>query len=214
MPAPTARKHRTQAERRERTRELLLDATIECLVELGYARTTVQEICLRAGLSRGAQQHHFTTKAELMTSALEHLFKRLSDQILAATAELPSGPERIEAGIDLLWRAYSGTLSTAAVELWVAARTDPELRNTLLPVDRALGHATLEFYRELMGSSERSLRSDHASVDEARLDTLVLLTVNLVRGLALDAMIGGEERRRTALLAEWKKLVTDQFGRR
>ncbi|MFL6123300.1 TetR/AcrR family transcriptional regulator [Actinophytocola sp.] len=204
MASPTERKHRTQAERSERTRELLLDATIECLVELGYARTTVQEICQRAGLSRGAQQHHFTTKAELMTSALEHLFKRLAEEILTATAELPEGPERIEAGIDLLWRAYSGTLSTAAVELWVAARTDPELRRTLLPVDRALGHATLEFYRSLMDTE----------VDDDRLKTLVLLTVNLVRGLALDAMIGGEERRRAALLDEWKTLVASQFGRR
>lgn len=201
MTTPTARKHRTQAERSERTRELLLDATIECLVELGYARTTVQEICQRAGLSRGAQQHHFTTKAELMTSALEHLFKRLSDEILTATAELPPGQERIEAGIDLLWRAYSGTLSTAAVELWVAARTDPELRRTLLPVDRALGHATLEFYRQIMG----------AEVDDGGLKTLVLLTVNLVRGLALDAMIGGDEGRRTTLLTEWKALVTRHF---
>lgn len=202
MATPTAssvRKHRTQAERSERTRELLLDATVECLVELGYARTTVQEICLRAGLSRGAQQHHFTTKAELMTSALEHLFKRLADEILAGTTELPAGPERIAAGIDMLWRAYSGTLSTAAVELWVAARTDPELRRTLLPVDRALGHATLEFYRSIMAG------------DEDRVKTMVLLTVNLVRGLALDAMIGGDERRRAALLDEWKALVAKQF---
>src|SRR4030081_3192822 len=61
---PAVKRHRTQAERSEHTRELLLDATIDCLVEVGYARTTVHEICLRAGLSRGAQQHHFTTKAE------------------------------------------------------------------------------------------------------------------------------------------------------
>jgi AcrR family transcriptional regulator len=202
MATPTARKHRTQAERSERTRELLLDATVECLDELGYAHTTVQEICQRAGLSRGAQQHHFTTKAELMTSALEHLFARLSAQILNATAELPPGPERIEVGIDQLWAAYSGTLSTAAVELWVAARTDPELRKSLLPVDRALGHATLQFYREILGRD----------VDEQRTETLLLLTVNLIRGLALDAMIGGDAGRRTALLTEWKSLVLDQFG--
>jgi AcrR family transcriptional regulator len=202
MATPTARKHRTQAERSERTRELLLDATVECLVELGYAHTTVQEICQRAGLSRGAQQHHFTTKAELMTSALEHLFARLSAQILNATAELPPGPERIEVGIDQLWAAYSGTLSTAAVELWVAARTDPELRKSLLPVDRALGHATLEFYRQIVGRD----------VDEQRAETLLLLTVNLIRGLALDAMIGGDATRRTALLTEWKALVLKEFG--
>jgi AcrR family transcriptional regulator len=203
MATSTARKHRTQAERSERTRELLLDATVECLVELGYAHTTVQEICQRAGLSRGAQQHHFTTKAELMTSALEHLFGRLSSQILAATAQLPSGQERLDQGIDLLWEAYSGTLSTAAVELWVAARTDAELRRSLLPVDRALGHATLQFYREIVGTD----------IEERQLETLLLLTVNLVRGLALDAMIGGDERRRAALLAEWKTLVLEQYGR-
>ncbi len=202
MATPTARKHRTQAERSERTRELLLDATIECLVELGYAHTTVQEVCQRAGLSRGAQQHHFTTKAELMTSALEHLFARLSSQIIAATGQLPPGPERLDQGIDLLWAAYSGTLSTAAVELWVAARTDAELRRSLLPVDRALGHATLEFYRHMVG----------ADVAEKQLETLLLLTVNLVRGLALDAMIGGDAARRTALLAEWKRLVLAQYA--
>lgn len=201
MATSTARKHRTQAERSERTRELLLDATVDCLVELGYAHTTVQEICQRAGLSRGAQQHHFTTKAELMTSALEHLFARLSAQILSTTAELPPGPERIEVGIDQLWAAYSGTLSTAAVELWVAARTDPELRRSLLPVDRALGHATLQFYRHIVGQD----------IDEKRAETLLLLTVNLIRGLALDAMIGGDATRRTTLLTEWKALVRDQF---
>lgn len=202
MAGTTTRKHRTQAERSERTRELLLDATVECLVELGYAHTTVHEICQRAGLSRGAQQHHFTTKAELMTSALEHLFARLSAQILNATADLPPGQERIEMGIDQLWEAYSGTLSTAAVELWVAARTDPELRRSLLPVDRALGHATLQFYRQTIGTD----------TDEHHTETLLLLTVNLIRGLALDAMIGGDEHRRTSLLAEWKSLMLAEFA--
>jgi AcrR family transcriptional regulator len=163
----------------------------------------VHEICRRAGLSRGAQQHHFTTKAELMTAALVHLFARLGEQILAATSDLPPGAERLDEGIDLLWQAYSGTLSTAAVELWVAARTDDELRRNLLPVDRELGHQTLEFYRRIAGPD----------VDESRLQTLLLLTVNLFRGLALDAMIGGDSARRSALLAEWKDLVlTRGFG--
>src|SRR4051794_19996238 len=109
MTAPPTR-HRTQAERSERTRELLLDATIACLVELGYARTTVHEICRRAGLSRGAQQHHFTTKADLMTSALEHLFKRLGEEI---ESSLPPGPARLETGIDLLWRGGARPPSAA-----------------------------------------------------------------------------------------------------
>ncbi|GGS37433.1 MULTISPECIES: TetR/AcrR family transcriptional regulator [Actinokineospora] len=194
------RTHRTQQERSEQTREALLDATIECLVSLGYARTTVQEICARAGVSRGAQQHHFTTKAELMTAALQHLFGRLITQVTASAKELPPGPERISHGIDLLWEAYSGTLSTAAVELWVAARTDAELRESLRPVDRALGHATLSLYREAAGD-----------LPEAEVETLLLLSVNLVRGLALDAMMGGDEARRVRLLEEWKATVLERY---
>jgi AcrR family transcriptional regulator len=200
---PAVKRHRTQAERSEHTRELLLDATIDCLVEVGYARTTVHEICLRAGLSRGAQQHHFTTKAELMASALQHLFARLSQEVLASAEQLPPGPERITTGIDLLWRAYSGTLSTAAMELWVAARTDPELRRVLLPVDRGLGHATLEFYRQAAGDD----------LDEKLFEKLLLLSVNLTRGLALDAMLGGAADRRTALRAEWKASVLEPYRR-
>lgn len=201
MASPTVRRHRTQAERSEHTRELLLDATIECLVELGYARTTVHEICLRAGLSRGAQQHHFTTKAELMASAMQHLFARLSQEMITSAERLPRGPERLTKGIDLLWQAYSGTLSTAAMELWVAARTDPELREVLLPVDRVLGHTTLEFYRRAVGDD----------VDEQHVERLLLLTVNVIRGLALDAMMGGDPKRRTALLDEWKRVVVGQY---
>lgn len=136
--------HRTQAQRREQTRTALLDATIDCLVDLGYARTSVQEICARAGVSKGAVQHHFTAKAELMAAAVEHLTNRLRSQLAASLDRLPSGGTGVAAAIDLLWTGYSGTLSTAVTELWVAARTDPELRAAIRPVDRALGRATLE----------------------------------------------------------------------
>lgn len=195
---------RTQRERSDATRERLLDATITCLVELGYANTTVQRICARAGVSRGAQQHHFSSKADLMARALEHLFGRLTAEISEAPGGLPSGPDRVAALIDLLWRSYSGTLSTAAMELWVAARTDPELRAALLPVDRALGHTTLELYRDVIRK-----RSATGEAPARQVDTMLLLTVNLTRGLALDAMIGGDPDRRERLLSAWKAMVAE-----
>ena len=193
-----ARTHLTQAERSERTRVLLFEATIECLLDLGYAGTSVNEICRRAGLSRGAQQHHFATKGELMAHALEYLVTKLTNQVTDAIHELAGDPDRVAKGIDLLWQTFSGTLSTAAMELWVAARTDPELRGALLPVDRALGRATVDLYRNV------AWRDAPAE----RLDTLYWLTVNLTRGLAMDAMIGGDETRRNHLLDEWKRIAT------
>ncbi|MCR3718487.1 MULTISPECIES: TetR/AcrR family transcriptional regulator [Prauserella salsuginis group] len=197
----SARAHRTQAERRAQTRAALLDATIECLVELGYPRTSMQEICARAGVSKGAFQHHFASKSDLMASAVEHLTTRLQRRRAPEAKELPEGPDRIAAAIDLLWDSYSGTLATAAMELWIAARTDPELRSAIRPVDRALGRSTLELLTGLSGH-----------LPEERMQTLFWLTVNLTRGLALDAELGGDPRRREQLLAEWKRIATLHFG--
>lgn len=190
------RRHRTQAERSERTRNALLDATVECLIELGYARTSVHEICARAGVSKGAQQHHFSTKAELMATAVEHLTTRIQADIAAAAGDLGDPPELVEHGVDLIWQGFAGTLSAAVMELWVAARTDPELAVAIKPVDRALGRSTLELFRSLA-----------PGVPQHTLDTLYWLTVNLIRGLALDAQLGGDASRRTQLLNEWKRIA-------
>jgi AcrR family transcriptional regulator len=122
---------RTQAERSATTRAQLLDATIECLFELGYVRTTTSEIAERAGLSRGAQLHHFPTKAELVTTAVEHLFARRHGEFVAAIARLPAGADRASAAIDLLWSMVSGPTFYAWLELAVAARTDPELKRSV-----------------------------------------------------------------------------------
>ncbi|WP_414937397.1 TetR/AcrR family transcriptional regulator [Amycolatopsis sp. cmx-11-51] len=191
-----SRTHRTQAERREQTRTALLDATIDCLVDLGYARTSVQEICARAGVSKGAVQHHFSAKAELMAAAVEHLTERQRGQLAASISTLPGGASGVAAAIDLLWEGYSGTLSTAATELWVAARTDPELREAIRPVDRALGRSTLEHVTAIAGD-----------LPKERAEILFWLTVNLTRGLALDAELGGDPKRRRHLLDEWKRVA-------
>ena len=66
---------RIQDERSAETRKRLLDATVDCLFERGYAGTTTAEIAGRAGFSKGAQLHHFPTKEKLVISALEYLFE-------------------------------------------------------------------------------------------------------------------------------------------
>ncbi|HKS48600.1 MAG TPA: TetR/AcrR family transcriptional regulator [Amycolatopsis sp.] len=192
------RGHRTQAQRREQTRTALLDATIECLVELGYARTSMREICSRAGVSKGAVQHHFADKAALMAAAVEHLTTRRMAVLAESHDQAPDGTGTVAAAIDLLWSGYSGTLATAATELWVAARTDPALRAAIRPVDRALGRLAME----------RTIAVT-ADLPKDRAETLFWLTVNLTRGLALDAELGGAPARRKQLLEEWKRIATE-----
>ena len=143
------RERRTQAERSASTRARLLDATIECLHDLGYSRTSTPEIARRAGLSRGAQLHHFPTKAELVTHAVEHLFSRRREEFLDAFRTRTDGQEPAEAAIDILWSMVSGPTFYAWLELVVAARTDPELREPVAELTGRLVAIIEQTFREL-----------------------------------------------------------------
>jgi AcrR family transcriptional regulator len=135
---------RTQAERSAATVDALLDATIDCLVEDGYANTTTARVAERAGVSRGAHLHHFQTRSALVAAAVERLSERRAEQGLELADALPSGPERIGAGLDLIWSGYEHPFFQAAIDLWSAARTDPELRGHLVEVERTFDRQTLE----------------------------------------------------------------------
>src|SRR5690349_24160598 len=112
---------RTQQQRREETRRALLDAAVESLIEVGFARTTTLEVQRRAEVSRGALLHHFPSRAELLVAAVLQLFEAQRDVI---------GPEvlrarevgGIDGGIDVLWLSFNSPLAVAIDELWSAAR--------------------------------------------------------------------------------------------
>ena len=105
---------RSQAERSAATREALLDAAIECLIDEGYASTTTSAVAVRAGLSRGAHLHHFQTRTALVGAAVEQLATRWMGELREATATLPDGPDRTRAGLDLLWAHYASPMFQAA----------------------------------------------------------------------------------------------------
>src|SRR3954452_19615220 len=136
-PSAKQPRRRTQAERTASTRAALLDATIDCLVEDGYAGTTTTRIVERAGVSRGAQVHHFPTKAELVSEAVRHLAGKRIEEFLQTMPRLPRSEEkRVSRILDLIWEVHNGPLFEAAIELWVAARTDAELRASLTAVEQ------------------------------------------------------------------------------
>src|SRR5437660_5890437 len=110
-----ARARRSQAERSATTRQALLDATVACLVEDGYANTTTARVCERAGLSRGAHLHHFQTRQALLAAAMEHLASRRAERLLADAERLPAGRERLAESLDLLWEGYASPLYQAAL---------------------------------------------------------------------------------------------------
>lgn len=206
---PTATARRTQAERSDATRARLLDTTLDLLVEVGWARTTTQLVAERAGLSRGAQLHHFPTKAALVVSAVAHLAQKRADEVRAEATRRRRDAQQhhgVQLAVDLLADVFDGPLFLASLELWTAARTDGELREALLPLERQLGREIRVLCRELAG-----VEGERDDIDLA-LD----LTVELVRGLGMAALLdpAGADRRRRRLLAAWRNdvlplLVTD-----
>jgi AcrR family transcriptional regulator len=128
----TERERRSNAERREATRAALLDAAVDSLAEEGYANTTTRGIAERAGVTPGALHHYFPNKARLLGETRRHISAKIIVEIRGpgASAALPL-PQRAEAQMDRMWELYKGPLFQAAMELWVAARTDAELRGEL-----------------------------------------------------------------------------------
>ena len=190
-----ALRRRTQEERSAATRERLLDATLSCLAELGYARTTTTEIAERGGVSRGAQLHHFPTKAELVTEAIAHLFDRRDEEFRAAFAKLPADADRGAAAVDILWTMVSGPTFHAWLELAVAARTDPLLKPKLAELSTRFTENVTRTFRELFPRPAGAA---------PYWDVAPIFTFALLEGLALDAMVAPDNRDIDRVLEIWR----------
>jgi AcrR family transcriptional regulator len=181
---------RTQAQRTAATQAKVLDATVESLVELGYAKTTTQEVNRRAGVSRGALLHHFPTRESLVVAAVGHLVDRRMTEIL-------SRPRTGDEDISVIFEAFSGPLFDAALELWVAARTDAGLRDAMIPLEQKVSDALLTGSAELFGSRYTPEQ--------------IALSVELARGLAVSRILRTPAADRALvdhLLTAWKDMVT------
>lgn len=201
--SPPPPRRRTQAERREAARARILEATATCLLERGYQATTVSEVQARSGLARGTIQHHFPTRAELLVAAISHLVDARIDRFREEAARIDPGTDRLQTVIDLIWRDLTSPIFFAGVELWVAARTDPDLRASLVPEEKRLFAAMRSLYASTLGEP-------YASDD--RIETLVEFTVDLLTGLSMTTMLNGADGSREAVLRRWKRAVTVLIG--
>jgi AcrR family transcriptional regulator len=191
--APVTTVRVPQEERSRAMRARLMDATIECLVERGFGGTSSTLISERAGVSRGAQLHHFPTKNDLVVAAVEHLTEVRGAELAAAAAAVPRGPHRTRNVLRMLGDHFASPVFIAALELWVAARTDPTLLAAVSPLEQRVGRDTHRMTVDLLGADE-----SRPGVRE-----LVQATLDLVRGLGLAATISDHTRRRKRILDQW-----------
>ncbi|WP_346622143.1 TetR/AcrR family transcriptional regulator [Blastococcus montanus] len=202
LPRGVVRTPRSRSEMTADSRLLILDAAVACLVEDGYAGASTLAVQARAGVSRGRLLHHFPSRAELLVAAAEHLATTQLAEVRRRAAALmedePTGRERVDRAIDLMWATFQEPPFWAAMELWTAARTDPELRTALRGEERRL--------REAIAAVARGIWGPEISAAPAYADLGELLFTSM-RGVALVYAFEDRPAPTDPHLALWKRLA-------
>lgn len=175
-----APRRRTQAERTATTRTALLDAAVAALAELGFAGASTTEIARRAGVSRGAQLHHFPSKLELVSAALDHVFAEREAEFRRRFGELPPGARTQAGAVTVLWEISQGAEQLAVLELLTAARSDADLR--------PLARQVLERFEAAVSATFAEVLPDVAA--DPFLAQRVLLALSVIQGAALHHHLG------------------------
>ncbi|MFB7784088.1 TetR/AcrR family transcriptional regulator [Streptomyces vinaceus] len=181
------------------TRRHLLEAAVACLAEQGWAGSTVSVVAERAGVSRGAAQYHFPTREDLFTAAVAYV----SEERYAALRDLfQAGPAARPAVVEAIVDLYTGALFRAALQLWVAASNEEELRPQVTELEARVGRETHRIAVELLGADE--------SVPGVRETVQGLL--DMARGLGLANVLTDDTARRARVVAQWSRILDAALG--
>jgi len=190
----------TQDERSAETRRRLHEATIASLLGVGYANTTTQSIVKRAGMSRGAQTHHYPGKIDLIVAATRSMFDGFAGDIEDLAAGLRRGHYNMDTFLDALWsEMLNGTWFYASLEIIVAARGDPDLRLRIEPL-------ILDLHRRFEGAWEATF----VATDPERASSRVTmnLVMNIFRGMALQAVLRRDAQYYAEMLEAIKPILS------
>jgi len=187
---------RTQQLRRADTIARLLDASIETIVEMGYARASAAVIAKRAGLSVGALFRHFPTMGDFMAATGYEVLRRQLESFSKQVAQIPSGEPALPAVLSVLRDITASDTNAVLYELMVAARTDEKLRATL--------HVVLTEYSAKIFDAAGAVAPTDGLPGDARAVLTAILT-NTFDGAAIlrPVMTDPEfEERKLAMLAD------------
>jgi AcrR family transcriptional regulator len=196
---------RSRSERTADSRALILDAAVACLVSDGYAGASTLAVQARAGVSRGRLLHHFPSREELLVAAASHLVNEMlaeaADQ--AEQLDVADPVERVERCVELNWALFQKPPFWAAMELWMAARTDPALRAALAPEERRINQAIRAAADRIWGP---------AAVASPRYPVLRELLFTSMRGVAIAYSFEDRPAATDPHLAIWKDLARQMLG--
>jgi AcrR family transcriptional regulator len=175
------------------TRDRILDAAVQSLIEQGASRTTTLDVQRRAQVSRGALLHHFPTHALLLSATVDDLVRRNEQSVFEMLEKLQDAPDPVERAIRALALMMAQPAFMAELELWALARTDEALRQALRQAERGARK-----------DSERVLRTLFApAADRPGHDAVIAFTTDFLRGFVLSGVLRRNPVHRQQMISNW-----------
>ena len=175
-----------RALRGQATRDRIVDAAREVLVEHGHGGTSTREVADRAGVRLSLVHYHFGGKQGLLVEVLE----RENEQLLARQRELYAAPgplaEKWRIACDLLDDDIKSGYVRVLWELWSAGLADPELA--------AGWRAAMSGWRDLITSVFEAWSEELDVELPLRPRALASLVANVFQGIEIELLAGVPER--------------------
>jgi AcrR family transcriptional regulator len=194
---------RTQQQRRDETVAKLLDASIDTIVEVGYARASAAVITKRAGVSVGALFRHFDTMGDFMAATAYEVLRRQVELGSKRAAEIPADRPALDALLAILRDVTRNPVNAVMYELMIAARTDEKLRATLQDV-------LTEYAEKIYGAVRAQPGTE--SVPDKTLGVLVMTLINTFDGAALVRGVLPQPELDAEQLALLASLIDEKYG--
>lgn len=203
MTATKSTRRRAPQQRGQNTREKLINAALDCITEVGYGGASMDVIVAKAGVSRGAQVHHFPTKQDLITESFAAMLDAFIVDLRTRMESIRTRAEQPSVLFKYLWERYfSGQLFSVTMELVVQSRTNEELRDKLRPIAE-------RFHRNIDDCWFLLCRGSDIRTD--KLPAALNLTLCLLRGMGFQMVLWDRPEYFRELLEEWLKMLAVHF---
>jgi AcrR family transcriptional regulator len=194
---------RTQAERRRATQEKVLEAAVDALLDVGYARFTATDVAARAGVSRGAQSHYFRGKVDLILKAARYEMDKATAGAHRIAEKARRSADPVDAFIDDMEAFFFARSYPAMIELVVAARTDLEIARDYIPI--------IEEYRDILNGIWLDVFKKAGIADDKAINFLHF-TLYIMRGMAVMGQLKPHREIRKPLLDAWRVAARTLLG--
>ncbi|KAK0330919.1 hypothetical protein LTR94_030941, partial [Friedmanniomyces endolithicus] len=195
-PAYIKRPTRRMTDKGAATRERILAATVERIVESGFAAMTIESVMAKAGLSRGSVLHQFPTRLDLAIATAQRTMRAVMDAARERANAIDDPFERLAGYAQIVWDTHSTPEGLALTDILNAARWDTELLAAIQPVAAQVEAEIAEELRAL--ATAGGLAEPEAMVAHG------WLLVSSARGLIIEHRLGSNRHVINAAIEEMK----------